>query len=51
MPVVDTMGARGGDIHSDAEYLIVDSLAERARLSALALFRIATGHLHGGGTA
>ncbi len=51
VPVVDTMGARGGDIHSDAEYLIVDSLAERARLSALALFRIATGHLHGGGTA
>ncbi|MGZ8307646.1 MAG: hydrolase, partial [Allosphingosinicella sp.] len=27
VPVVDTMGVRGGAIHSDAEYLIVDSLA------------------------
>ncbi|AEG48507.1 peptidase dimerization domain protein [Sphingobium chlorophenolicum L-1] len=43
VPVVDTMGVRGGDIHSDSEYLIVDSLAERAQLSALALLRIAEG--------
>lgn len=43
VPVVDTMGVRGGDIHSDAEFLIVDSLAERAQLSALALLRIAQG--------
>ncbi|HKX36168.1 MAG TPA: hypothetical protein VJM79_05815, partial [Rhizorhapis sp.] len=41
VPVIDTMGARGGSIHSPGEYLIVDSLAERARLSALALMRIA----------
>lgn len=40
VPVVDTMGVRGGSIHSDAEFLIVESLAERARLSALALLRI-----------
>ena len=33
VPVVDTMGVRGGKIHSDEEYLIVDSLAERAALS------------------
>lgn len=44
VPVVDTMGVRGGAIHSDAEYLIVDSLAERSQLSALALLRIAQGH-------
>ena len=44
VPVVDTMGVRGGDIHSDSEYLVVDSLAERAQLSALALLRIAQGH-------
>ena len=31
VPVVDTMGARGGAIHSADEFLIVDSLAERAR--------------------
>jgi glutamate carboxypeptidase len=41
VPVVDTMGARGGAIHSDDEYLIADSLSERARLSALAILRLA----------
>lgn len=41
VPVVDTMGPRGGAIHSTDEFLIVDSLAERARLSALTLLRIA----------
>lgn len=43
VPVVDTMGVRGGAIHSADEYLIVASLGERAALSALALHRIATG--------
>lgn len=43
VPVVDTMGVRGGAIHSPEEYLIVPSLAERARLSALVLHRLATG--------
>ena len=43
VPVVDTMGVRGGAIHSDQEYLIVESLAERAALSALSLYRIANG--------
>lgn len=41
IPVVDTMGPRGGAIHSDEEFLIVDSLSERARLSTLTLLRIA----------
>ena len=43
VPVVDTMGVRGGAIHSDLEYLIVESLAERAQLSALAILRLAAG--------
>ena len=43
VPVVDTMGVRGGAIHSPAEYMIVESLAERAMLSALTIQRIATG--------
>jgi glutamate carboxypeptidase len=43
VPVVDTMGVRGGAIHSQDEYLIVDSLAERARLSALTILRLASG--------
>ena len=41
IPVVDTMGVRGGNIHSSDEYLIVESLVERARLSALTIMRIA----------
>ncbi len=41
VPVVDTMGARGGAIHSADEYLIVESLAERAQLSALVMLRLA----------
>jgi glutamate carboxypeptidase len=41
IPVVDTMGPRGGAIHSSEEFLIVDSLAERAQLSALTLLRLA----------
>ncbi|MBY0520070.1 MAG: hypothetical protein K2P79_06560, partial [Sphingomonas sp.] len=40
VPVVDTMGARGGAIHSPEEFLITDSLPERAALSALAIARI-----------
>ena len=45
VPVVDTMGVRGGAIHSPDEFLIVSSLAERAQLSALVLHRLATGAL------
>jgi glutamate carboxypeptidase len=45
VPVVDTMGVRGGAIHSPDEYLIVPSLAERAALSALVLQRLAEGEL------
>lgn len=43
VPVIDTMGVRGGAIHSSDEYLLVDSLEERARLSALAVLRLAAG--------
>ncbi|HEY8591629.1 MAG TPA: hydrolase [Sphingomicrobium sp.] len=41
VPVVDTMGVRGGKIHSMEEYLITESLAERAALSALTVLRLA----------
>ena len=40
VPVVDTMGVRGGKIHSAEEYLITESLAERAALSALTILRL-----------
>ncbi len=44
LAVIDTLGVRGGAIHSPQEYLIVDSLVERAQLTALLLSRIATGN-------
>jgi glutamate carboxypeptidase len=40
VPVVDTMGVRGGAIHSEEEYLIPQSLGERAALSAVVLSRL-----------
>jgi glutamate carboxypeptidase len=40
VPVVDTMGPRGGAIHSPDEFLIPDSLPERAALSAVTILRI-----------
>lgn len=43
VPVIDTMGARGGAIHSPEEFLEVPSLLERARLTALVLLRIERG--------
>jgi glutamate carboxypeptidase len=42
LPTVDTMGPRGDNIHSDQEYLISDSLVERAMIAAAALMRIAS---------
>lgn len=45
VPVIDTMGVRGGAIHSPEEFLLVDSLAERAALTILAVHRLATGGL------
>jgi len=45
VPVVDTMGVRGGAIHSPDEFMIVDSLAERAALSTLTIMRIVQGGL------
>lgn len=43
VPVVDTMGVRGGAIHSPDEFMIVSSLRERAALSALVLTKLSTG--------
>jgi len=40
VPVVDTMGVRGGAIHSADEWMAIDSLPERAALSALTIARL-----------
>jgi len=45
LPNVDTLGVRGGMIHSAQEYVLVDSFAERAKLSALILMAFADGQL------
>jgi glutamate carboxypeptidase len=42
LPVIDTLGVRGGAIHSRDEYMIVESLTERAQLTALFLMRLAS---------
>lgn len=46
LPNLDSLGVRGGDIHSDREYILLDSLVERARLAALFLMRIASGEIN-----
>ncbi|MCW2388322.1 glutamate carboxypeptidase [Sphingobium sp. B11D3B] len=43
--VVDTMGVRGGAIHTDEEFMILSSLSERAALAAITMLRIAQGRL------
>lgn len=43
VPNIDTLGVHGGDIHSDREWMRISSLAERAKISALLLMRIADG--------
>ena len=45
LAVLDSLGVRGGKIHSPEEYIILDSLAERATLSALLLVALAQGGL------
>lgn len=45
LPVIDTLGVRGGNIHSPNEYILLDSLTERASLSALILIDLANGGL------
>ena len=41
LPTIDTLGVRGGGIHSPDEYLLVASLTERAKLTALVLTDLA----------
>lgn len=41
LPNIDTLGVLGAHIHTDKEFMLVDSLAERAKLSFLLLQRLA----------
>ncbi|MBA2652565.1 MAG: peptidase dimerization domain-containing protein, partial [Tatlockia sp.] len=45
LPVIDTLGVRGGNIHSSGEFILVDSLMERTALTTLLLRDLANGGL------
>ncbi|HEY3814122.1 MAG TPA: hydrolase [Caulobacteraceae bacterium] len=45
LPNVDTLGVRGGDIHSENEFAWPQSFVERAQLSALILMKLASGEI------
>ncbi|WP_297510275.1 hydrolase [uncultured Caulobacter sp.] len=45
LPNVDTLGVRGGDIHSEAEHAWPESFVERAQLSTLILMKLASGEI------
>jgi glutamate carboxypeptidase len=45
LPTVDTLGPCGGDLHSPNEYVLIDSLTQRAKLTATLLLRYAAGEL------
>lgn len=45
LPNIDTLGVRGGDIHSDREFAWPESFVERAQLSALVLCKLASGEI------
>jgi glutamate carboxypeptidase len=43
LPVVDSLGPCGGHLHSEQEYLLIDSLPQRAKLTALLLLGVGAG--------
>ncbi|MHB8202936.1 MAG: hydrolase [Desulfomonilaceae bacterium] len=43
IPTVDGLGVRGGGLHSPDEYVVLDSLSERVKLTALFLMKLASG--------
>lgn len=47
VPNVDSLGVRGGSIHSPDEFIELDSLVERSQLTALFLMRLAAGDIPG----
>ena len=45
VPVVDTLGVRGGNIHSSDEFIVLASLSERAKLTATILHLLSQGKM------
>ncbi|MHC4977117.1 MAG: M20/M25/M40 family metallo-hydrolase [Planctomycetota bacterium] len=42
LPTIDTMGVRGGGLHTPDEWIELDSLVERSQLMAILLYRLST---------
>ncbi len=47
LPTIDSLGVRGGNLHSDQEFVQLDSIVERAKLSALLLMKLGAGEIRG----
>jgi glutamate carboxypeptidase len=45
LPVIDTLGPAGGNLHSAEEFMLTNTLIQKAKLSALLLSRLATGEI------
>ncbi len=45
LPTVDSLGATGNGIHSSKEYVLIHSIVERAKLTALFMMKLADGAL------
>jgi len=45
LPVIDSLGARGAEIHSPREHVFADSLLERSKLTALFLMKLGSGEI------
>ena len=45
LPTVDTLGPCGGNLHSDGEFIRIDSLVPRAQLAAMLLMKVAAGEV------
>jgi glutamate carboxypeptidase len=45
LATIDTLGVRGGELHSGNEFVYLDSLMERAKLTALFLMKLASGEI------
>jgi glutamate carboxypeptidase len=43
LPVIDSLGPAGGNLHSAEEFLLTDTLIQKAKLSALLLSQLALG--------
>lgn len=45
LPVIDTLGPSGGNLHSDREFVRVDTLVPKAQLTTLLLLKLAGGEI------